>query len=97
MQALPVECVRKIQSAFLDALYAFLDGLVHVAFAPPALASSSNGSETVAREQVTARTRSGSTVAGTALRTGTGTEVETKEVDADNVVRRSLRLSTQIV
>lgn len=39
-QTLPVECVRRIQSAFLDALYAFLDGLVHVAFSSPALAAS---------------------------------------------------------
>ncbi|GAA6063763.1 hypothetical protein JCM10212_002715, partial [Sporobolomyces blumeae] len=31
----PAEYQRKIQSAFLDALYAFLDGLVHVAFSDP--------------------------------------------------------------
>ncbi|KAG0140924.1 hypothetical protein CROQUDRAFT_52505 [Cronartium quercuum f. sp. fusiforme G11] len=28
-------CAQKAQSAFLDALYGFLDGLVHVAFTPP--------------------------------------------------------------
>lgn len=27
--------MRKVQSSFLDALYAFLDGLVHVAFSDP--------------------------------------------------------------
>ncbi|ORY73403.1 exocyst complex component Sec5-domain-containing protein [Leucosporidium creatinivorum] len=32
---LPGEFVRKVQSSFLDALYAFLDGLVHVAFSDP--------------------------------------------------------------
>ncbi|KAH9809994.1 exocyst complex component Sec5-domain-containing protein [Melampsora americana] len=32
---LPVDCAKKAQSAFLDALYGFLDGLVHVAFTPP--------------------------------------------------------------
>ncbi|GAA5918454.1 hypothetical protein JCM1841_003976 [Sporobolomyces salmonicolor] len=32
---LPVEFQRKVQSAFLDGLYAFLDGLVHVAFSDP--------------------------------------------------------------
>ncbi|KAK4055272.1 Exocyst complex component S5 [Microbotryomycetes sp. JL201] len=32
---LPTDFVRKIQSAYLDALYAFLDGLVHVAFSDP--------------------------------------------------------------
>ncbi|GAA5969236.1 hypothetical protein JCM11641_007520 [Rhodosporidiobolus odoratus] len=32
---IPSEFQRKIQSAFLDALYAFLDGLVHVAFSDP--------------------------------------------------------------
>ncbi|KAI5478551.1 exocyst complex component sec5 [Pseudohyphozyma bogoriensis] len=31
----PSEFVKKIQSAFLDGLYAFLDGLVHVAFSDP--------------------------------------------------------------
>lgn len=35
MQDLPAEFVRKVQSSFLDALYAFLDGLVHVAFSDP--------------------------------------------------------------
>jgi exocyst complex component 2 len=30
-----VEYQRRIQGAFLDALYAFLDGLVHVAFSDP--------------------------------------------------------------
>lgn len=34
-EILQVECARKAQSAFLDALYGFLDGLVHVAFTPP--------------------------------------------------------------
>lgn len=32
---IPSEFQRKIQSAFLDGLYAFLDGLVHVAFSDP--------------------------------------------------------------
>lgn len=32
LQDLPIEFVRKAQSAFLDGLYSFLDGLVHVAF-----------------------------------------------------------------
>lgn len=32
---LPVDYQRKVQSAFLDGLYAFLDGLVHVAFSDP--------------------------------------------------------------
>ncbi|KAK4057640.1 Exocyst complex component S5 [Microbotryomycetes sp. JL221] len=32
---LPTDFVRKVQSAYLDALYAFLDGLVHVAFSDP--------------------------------------------------------------
>lgn len=34
--ALPKDLTRRIQSAFLDGLYAFLDGLVHVAFSDPA-------------------------------------------------------------
>lgn len=34
-QDIPSEFVRKIQSAYLDGLYAFLDGLVHVAFSEP--------------------------------------------------------------
>ncbi|BGO96556.1 Exocyst complex component SEC5 [Rhodotorula toruloides] len=32
---IPTDFQRKIQSAFLDGLYAFLDGLVHVAFSDP--------------------------------------------------------------
>ena len=32
---MPSEFVKIIRSAFLDALYAFLDGLVHVAFSSP--------------------------------------------------------------
>ncbi|KAK4705258.1 exocyst complex component 2, partial [Phenoliferia sp. Uapishka_3] len=32
---IPSEFVRKIKAAFLDGLYAFLDGLVHVAFSDP--------------------------------------------------------------
>ncbi|GAA6006556.1 hypothetical protein JCM10207_004971 [Rhodosporidiobolus poonsookiae] len=32
---LPSEFQKKVQSAFLDGLYAFLDGLVHVAFSDP--------------------------------------------------------------
>ncbi|GAA6021966.1 hypothetical protein JCM8202_004357 [Rhodotorula sphaerocarpa] len=35
-EELPHELVQSIKSAFLDGLYAFLDGLVHVAFADPA-------------------------------------------------------------
>lgn len=34
-QDIPSEYIKKVQSAFLDALYAFLDGLVHVAFSDP--------------------------------------------------------------
>ncbi|EGG04385.1 uncharacterized protein MELLADRAFT_37367 [Melampsora larici-populina 98AG31] len=34
-EILQVDCAKKAQSAFLDALYGFLDGLVHVAFTPP--------------------------------------------------------------
>lgn len=34
-QEIPSEFVRKIKAAFLDGLYAFLDGLVHVAFSDP--------------------------------------------------------------
>ncbi|GAA5899347.1 exocyst subunit SEC5 [Sporobolomyces salmoneus] len=37
---LPVEFQRKVQGAFLDGLYAFLDGLVHVAFSDPDQVSS---------------------------------------------------------
>lgn len=33
-QSIPVIYVKQAQSAFLDALYGFLDGLVHVAFTP---------------------------------------------------------------
>ncbi|GAA5873213.1 hypothetical protein JCM3774_000083 [Rhodotorula dairenensis] len=33
---LPKDLTRRIKSAFLDSLYAFLDGLVHVAFSDPA-------------------------------------------------------------
>ena len=32
---IPPDFQRKVQSAFLDGLYAFLDGLVHVAFSDP--------------------------------------------------------------
>lgn len=35
VQDIPSDFSRRIQSAYLDALYAFLDGLVHVAFSDP--------------------------------------------------------------
>lgn len=35
VQDIPSEFVKRVQSAFLDGLYAFLDGLVHVAFSDP--------------------------------------------------------------
>jgi hypothetical protein len=34
-QDISSEFTRKVQTAFLDGLYAFLDGLVHVAFSGP--------------------------------------------------------------
>lgn len=32
---MPVNFTQRIKTAYLDALYAFLDGLVHVAFSEP--------------------------------------------------------------
>ena len=35
VQTLPPDFVDRVQAAYLDAFYAFLDGLVHVAFSDP--------------------------------------------------------------
>ncbi|SCV68475.1 BQ2448_596 [Microbotryum intermedium] len=78
--SLPTEFVKKIQAAFLDGLYAFLDGLVHVAFSDPEhiFASPAQGSKnatnaTARRNLVT-----------------TGEDGRSKEVDIRNVDIRVL-------
>lgn len=64
--------MRKIKAAFLDGLYAFLDGLVHVAFSDP---------ETIFSTGKSAPRR-------VADRVARGDDNRPKEVDVGNVVRR---------
>ncbi|KDE09777.1 hypothetical protein MVLG_00177 [Microbotryum lychnidis-dioicae p1A1 Lamole] len=78
--SLPTEFVKKIQAAFLDGLYAFLDGLVHVAFSDPEhifaspAPGSKNGTSSMARRKLVT----------------TGEDGRTKEVDIRNVDIRVL-------
>jgi exocyst complex component 2 len=69
---IPTDFQRKIQSAFLDGLYAFLDGLVHVAFSDPETIYSSP---------------SGTKRRGLGIEADDDTG-RPKEVDIRNVVRR---------
>lgn len=77
---LPIEFVKKAQAAFLDGLYAFLDGLVHVAFSDP--------------EHIFSSPATGNAIAQTNLATrrkllSAGEDGRPREVDVRNVVSGS--------
>lgn len=64
---LPSEAAKRIHSAYLDALYAFLDGLVHVAFSPPMLLPDESEATAPASMAITRSRSRGPTLEGKKL------------------------------
>jgi len=90
------EWKKKVQGAFLDALYAFLDGLVHVAFSGSE-ETNTMGGEVGARKSLLLL---GGKDEGLLLGIGMGGEEETgrpKEVDVRNVVSYKFWFSLSLV
>lgn len=71
LQGVGSDFVRKVQSAYLDALYAFLDGLVELAFSAPEAIFAPEQPQTRLKRVFTARNE----------------DPRSKEIDVHNVVR----------